>query len=300
MLVVIDQSGSSPGRPGFKMAVSSDGKLSGSVGGGLSEFSVVEKAREELKSEKQTIFLRREVHQKDAEKNKSGMICSGEQWIAYYPISRQNQELIETIERTTNAGTKGMIHFNQNGISFHKDETNKHSHKNKVTSDTEWELADPIGKENEIYIFGAGHVGLALSQIMNFLDFTIHIFDDREDLNTLTDNKYADFTKIVDYKSISKFVPDGENIFVVIMTFGHKSDEIILRQLLPKKLKYLGMMGSSKKVANIYKNLYADGISADKLKKVDAPIGLPIGSQTPAEIAVSISAKIIEVKNKAG
>jgi xanthine dehydrogenase accessory factor len=155
-----------------------------------------------------------------------------------------------------------------------------------------------VGRENELYIFGAGHVGLALSRVMSALDFTIHIFDDRKDLSTLADNKYANQSALIDYKSISQLVPEGENIFVVIMTFGHQSDEVVLRQLVSKNLKYLGMMGSSKKVASIFRNLSADGITSSVLKKINAPIGIPIGSQTPAEIAISIAAKIIEVKNR--
>lgn len=298
LLVVIDHSGSSPGQAGFKMAVSSDGILFGSVGGGQSEFVMVEKAKEVLKNENPRIFLRQEIHQKDAAKNSSGMICSGEQWVAYYPISIQNIELVTEIEEAIAKEKKGMIHFTQDGITFNENETQKHSHKNRVTSEFEWDLADPVGRGNELYIFGAGHVGLALSRVMSALDFTIHIFDDRKDLSTLADNKYANQSALIDYKLISQLVPEGENIFVVIMTFGHQSDEVVLRQLISKNLKYLGMMGSSKKVASIFKNLSADGFPAAVLKKTNAPIGIPIGSQTPAEIAISIAAKIIEVKNK--
>jgi xanthine dehydrogenase accessory factor len=297
LLVVIDHLGSSPGQAGFKMAVTSDGKLYGSVGGGQSEFEMVERAKKILETKNPEIFLRNEVHQKNATENNSGMICSGEQWVAYYPVTINNLELVGTISDAVRNGQEGIIHFTQDGISFHENEKQKHSHKNRITSQTEWHLANLVGKGNEVYIFGAGHVGLALSRTMSALDFTIHIFDDRKDLNTLSDNNYADYSAIVDYNSVSHLVPEGESTFVVIMTFGHQSDEVVLRQLISKNLKYLGMMGSSKKVASIFKNLATEGISASELKKINAPIGIPIGSQTPAEIAISIAAKIIEVKN---
>ncbi|NOQ26693.1 MAG: hypothetical protein GQ564_15140 [Bacteroidales bacterium] len=72
---------------------------------------------------------------------------------------------------------------------------------------------------------------------------------------------------------------------------------IILKQLAPKNLKYLGMIGSKNKVKNIYESLMNNGISKESLSKVDAPIGLPINSKTTAEIAISIAAKVIQVKN---
>lgn len=297
LLVVIDHSGSSSGQAGFKMAVASDGTLFGSIGGGQSEFSLVEKAKAMLVSGTTENSIKKEIHRENGKEERSGMICSGEQWVAFYPISGRDLRIVAEIEHAVQERQKGMIHFTQQGFNFNENEKQKHSHKNPVSSENEWDLADPTDKEKQIYIFGAGHVGLALSKIMHALDFTIHIFDDRKDLNTLRDNIYANHSKIVDYKSVSHLIPEGENIFVVIMTFGHLSDEIVLRQLISKNIKYLGMMGSAKKVASIYKNLAEEGTPASILKKVDAPVGIPIGSQTPAEIAVSIAAKIIEVKN---
>ena len=81
------------------------------------------------------------------------------------------------------------------------------------------------------------------------------------------------------------------------MSFGHKFDQIILKQLLPKKLKYLGMIGSKHKVQSIYDNLRELGFTNDDFARVDSPIGLSIKSQTPAEIAISIAAKVIQVRN---
>ena len=81
------------------------------------------------------------------------------------------------------------------------------------------------------------------------------------------------------------------------MSFGHKFDQIILKQLLPKKLKYLGMIGSKHKVHSIYDSLRESGFTDSDFERVDSPIGISIKSQTPAEIAISIAAKIIQIKN---
>ena len=84
---------------------------------------------------------------------------------------------------------------------------------------------------------------------------------------------------------------------MVIMTFAHQSDLVVLKQMIQRQVRYLGMMGSELKVDSIFEALLNEGITKKELKKVNAPIGLPINSITPGEIAVSILAKIIQVKN---
>ena len=297
LLVVIDNDGSSPGQPGFKIAVANDGTMTGSIGGGQTEYRLVEKAKKELDKKAPQILLKREVHRPDAVEDQSGMICSGEQWIAFYPVTATHVMTVESINNSIEKEEKGIIHFNQDGFTFNVGETEHHKHQNPVTSANEWQFDELICKKNHLYIFGAGHVGLALSKFASKLDFTIHIFDSRKDLNTLNINQAARFKEIIDYKKAVQHVPEGDNIYVVIMTFGHKSDEVVLQQFLNKKLKYLGMMGSSKKVDTIFKNLESNGFKKDALQKVHAPIGLTISSQTPDEIAISILAEMIAIKN---
>ena len=111
-------------------------------------------------------------------------------------------------------------------------------------------------------------------------------------------NTYAQEKQVVSYKSIGKHVSEGKQSYVVIMTFGHQADELVLGQLAGKKLRYLGLMGSPAKIAQIFASLKKKGVGAASLKKVHAPVGLPIHSHTPEEIAISIAAEIIQVKNK--
>lgn len=297
LLVVIDNDGSSPGQTGFKMAVAIDGTMSGSIGGGQTEFRLVEQAKKNLSSGNPVIALKREVHRAEAEEDKSGMICSGEQWVAFYPIHSSDQTIIENILSSIDKGEKGMIHFNQDGFVFNPKEGDHHKHQNPITSVDEWLLSEPIGKTNQLYIFGAGHVGMAVSDVAYKVGFEVHIFDDRDNLNTLNENDSAQFKNVIDYKKAADYIPEGDNIYVVIMTFGHKSDEIVLRQFVNKQLKYLGMMGSKKKVKAIFGNLEEDGVKRNVLEKIHAPIGIKISSQTPYEIAISIVAEMVAVKN---
>ena len=114
--------------------------------------------------------------------------------------------------------------------------------------------------------------------------------------NTLNNNIYADKKHLVDYAKIEDVAPQGESVYVVIMTFGHKSDQDVLQKLIGKNYKYLGLMGSKAKVARLYENI---GYNPEEkgVPKVYSPIGISIKSKTPMEIAVSIAAEIISVKN---
>jgi len=255
LLVVIDSYGSSPGRPGFKMAVAGDGTMKGSVGGGVSEYRLAEMAKKKLKTSNPKITIKREVHQPDAEEDSSGMICSGEQWVAFYPVPQKALATVRSIISAISEGKKGMIRFTQNGFDFNQNISLSGELKRQVHSDKDWLLTEETGNQNHLYIFGAGHVGLALSQVMSRLDFVIHLFDNRKNLNTFHENNHANDHQIIDYKKISHLVPESDKSFVVIMTFGHGSDKMVLEQLINKDIKYLGMMGSEKKVDAVFKQM---------------------------------------------
>jgi xanthine dehydrogenase accessory factor len=133
---------------------------------------------------------------------------------------------------------------------------------------------------------------------MSKMDFYISLFDDRPGLNTIEKNEYADAIKIVDsYERIGDHIPSGVNAFVVVMTLGYKTDESVIRGLIHKEFKYFGVLGSKAKMSTMFRSLREDGISDNRLNNIHTPVGLPINSRTPEEIAVSIAAEIISVKN---
>lgn len=293
LMVVIDSTGSSPGRPGFKMVVADDGKMIGSVGGGIMEFNLVELAKKQF-AKTEGIFIKRQNHSPHNKSESSGMICSGSQIIAFYPLDRTYLPIIKSIEDADG----GKIVFSESGILFNRDINAQHEFKIDVKDDTKWSLTEQLGFKNFLYIFGAGHVSVSVSKLFKQLGFHVTVFDNRDKLlTTFKSNSYANSKRIIDFKNATKYVPEGDNIYVVIMTFAHKSDSKVLKKLIDKKIKYLGMMGSDEKVASVFKKLKNKGISNEQLSRVDSPIGLAINSQTPDEIAVSIAAKVISVKN---
>jgi len=132
------------------------------------------------------------------------------------------------------------------------------------------------------------------------LGFYVTQLDNRNELNTMTGNFFAHRKEVIEYEEIVEHIPEGLNTYVVLVSFGYRTDKIILKKLLGKRYRYLGMLGSEAKVNTLLKELSGEGFSEEILKQVHAPIGIPIHSQTPFEIAVSIAAEIIAVKNNEG
>ena len=162
----------------------------------------------------------------------------------------------------------------------------------------EWQFTEPISLPNQVYIIGGGHVGLALSEVLSRLDFQIHLLDHRKNLNTMQANTFVQSKQNVEFETIEQHIPEGENTYVVIMSFGYRTDDIIIRRLLDKKFKFIGMLGSQEKMKSLYKSLLADGFTQKQLDQIHAPIGLDIKSETAEEIAISVTAQLIQIKNK--
>jgi len=282
LMVVIANEGSSPGRKGFKMLVTQN-QMYGTIGGGIMEHKLVEYARSLLEKLDFKPFIKHQIHDKSAPTDQSGMICSGRQTIAFYALNVESLNWIDLILNSEN----GKISYSENGI-----------HLEATTNATEWEFIESISLPNQVYIIGGGHVGLALSEVLSRLDFELHLLDHRENLNTMEANNFVHSKQIVEFETIDQHIPETENTYVVIMSFGYRTDDIIIRRLLGRKYKFIGMLGSQEKIKTLYKNLLADGFSKEQIDQVYAPIGLDIKSETAAEIAISVAAQLIQVKNQ--
>ena len=297
LLYVLESKGSSPGRKGFLMAVTRDGKMQGSIGGGIMEHKFVEMAKEKLQSNEQLLTIKQQIHDKQAAKNQSGMICSGEQTILLYQVKPENasdiDKLIESLEQNKN----GLLKLSPKGLSF-DDEVNSHEDVFKMNSEADWLYQQVTGYINHIHIIGGGHCALELSRMMSVLGFYVHVYEDRPELNTLQQNEYANEKILVnDYNELNNIISSNTNSYIVLMTWGYRTDDIALRALINKEFKYLGVLGSRKKIKKMFTDYAAMGIDEAKLKRIHSPIGIQIKSQTPEEIAVSIAAQIIKVKN---
>ncbi|MEO6488579.1 MAG: XdhC family protein [Ferruginibacter sp.] len=298
LLFVLESKGSSPGRQGFNMAVASDGELCGTIGGGIMEHKFVEMAKARVRQNADQAEVYKQVHDKNAAKDQSGMICSGEQTIFIYQLLEQDSnaivQLVESLVRNEN----GRLQITPTGMTF-SNEIPELDFYFKQEADGEFLFIEKTGYKNHLHIIGGGHCALALSRLMAGLDFYIHVYDERAGLNTMNANSFAHAKSVVNsYTELSDLIPQGDHVYVVIMTFGYRSDDIALRSLMNKQFKYIGMLGSRNKITKMLFDYRKENINEDILKQVHAPIGIQIKSQRAEEIAVSIAAEIIAIRNK--
>ncbi len=289
LLYVLESEGSSPGRKGFSMAVAADGEMYGTIGGGIMEHKLVEKAKAMLVQKETVVLIMRQHHDKEHARDRSGMICSGSQLNAFVPLTIID---ISTVEKIIDQPNRAIqlsptgLHITDVPATF------------QYNTEADWQYIEPISQQPIVHIIGAGHVGLALSELMNYLGFYIKLYDDRKDLNTMDANSFAQEKHIINYGSIGEQLNDTVNDFAVIMTIGYRADKIVLKQLLGKPFVYLGLLGSDHKIKTLFEELEAEGVPANVLQQVHTPIGINIFSKTTKEIAVSIAAEIIREKNK--
>lgn len=286
LMVVTGSVGSSPGRKGFKMFVGSTGTMYGSIGGGSMEHKLVELARSLMYQPAAFPFSKNQVHRADEARDRSGMICSGEQTVAFYLLTPEDQELLHRI--ASSSATSYELVLSSSGIQLYKAD---------VPSPADVWFRERLNTQPRIAIVGGGHVGLALSRVMHQLGFHVTQIDHRDELNTMAANQWAHEKRVVEFENIETCIPDDPEIFIALVSHGYRTDEIALRRLIRRRWKYLGMLGSKAKVDAMWAKLNADGYTDGELARVHAPIGIPIGSVTPEEIAVSIAAGIIRVKN---
>lgn len=290
LMYVLQSEGSSPGRKGFKMAVASDDEFCGTIGGGIMEYKLVEKAKVMLRQNEKKISLQHQYHDKEKIKNQSGMICSGSQLNVFIPLSITQKNSIEQIISLS----KKFIQLSPLGLQV----SNESTPGLQYVSETEWLYSEAVNTQPVIHIIGGGHVGLALSELMKYLGFYIKLYDDRQDLNTITANSFADEIIQVQYENIASFFEQCDNDYVVIMTVGYRTDKIVLKQLVQHSFFYIGLLGSDNKINMLLDEMRLEGYTLQQLKNIHTPIGINIFSKTPKEIAVSIAAEIINVKNR--
>lgn len=158
---------------------------------------------------------------------------------------------------------------------------------------------EPLQSSGQLYIFGGGHIALHLSHLADMMEWSYTVIDDREEFCNEKRFPNADELFAQNPDIFAEALLLSEKDFVVVITRGHEHDYEIIRQVLSKPSAYLGMIGSKVKRREIYQRLQKnDGYTEQDLKKIHSPIGLDIGAKTPQEIALSIMAELIKIKNE--
>ncbi len=160
-------------------------------------------------------------------------------------------------------------------------------------------FVEPVLPPALLYVFGAGHVAFSLCQTAASAGFDVTVTDDRSSYATKERFPAALEVHALEFDEAMQKLDPNESSYIVIVTRGHRDDMRILRWAVQTRARYVGMIGSKRKVIEIFKTLKSEGVPAHLFDRVHAPVGLDIGAVTPEEIAVAITAELIAVRRHA-
>lgn len=287
LAVIVKKTGSTPRKEGAAMLIDSENSYF-TISGGVEEFKVINDARTLLK-EKSCALKYYSIDNKKA--GDLGMICGGENYIYFHYFK------IEDLNNLTKAYDKSLknsdicLLYDVKNFTYKIENKNNYSY-NKLT-DNRYFL-HRINDKIRVFVFGAGHVSRATVPVLKHVDFETTVMDDREEF---LDSKYFPEDcrlKKIDFRKLD--ITIGNADYVLIMTRGHKYDLEIAKYILENfSPAYMGCMGSRRKANHMIENL--ENLNLD-LTNLYVPVGIEINSNTPEEIAISIVAQMIKLRNE--
>ena len=152
---------------------------------------------------------------------------------------------------------------------------------------------EPVLPPGTVYLFGAGHVSVNVYKMARIAGFDVVVVDDREQYANRERFPDASAIHADDYERVLAQIEPNETSYIVIVTRGHRDDMRVLKWAVDTRARYIGMIGSKRKVISTYRELENQGVAREKFARVHAPVGLDIGAVTPEEIAVAIVAELI-------
>jgi len=325
LATIIADSGSTPRGAGARMAIINDGSFTGTIGGGPLEYNVQQMALDTLSSSEspmgagsrsKSFFL----HPND--KEDLGMLCGGKVTVYIQYIScadEKTRKLFEfalelfsqnndswIVTDITDEAEWRMGIFTRGSTSqsdlreLTPDELAAHEKELFKNSGVQVRIAgrryysEPLTRAGKVYVFGGGHVAQELVPLLSHLDFKCVLFDNLGQFANKELFPCAESVITGNFNDISASVSITEKDYVVVVTRGH--DSTVQAQAMKLKPYYIGVIGSRSKTETFAKVFLEQGFSQDEINRVHAPIGIPIKSDTPAEIAVSIAAELILVR----
>jgi xanthine dehydrogenase accessory factor len=276
LCVVVGSRGSTPQEAGAKMLVLSDGRTVGTLGGGCVEAEVRRRALELLPAGKSKRLQFRLDHDYGWD---DGLICGGTMDILVHMLA--GPASAAPFMQASNDLVAGRVAT----ITLPNPENAEHP-----------AYVDQIEPAPRLVIAGAGHVGQSLAEIAATLGFEVTIIDDRADCASAERFPRATQRIVGDIEAELRRAPIDARTYVVIVTRGHRHDGKALGGVLGSPAKYVGLIGSKRKVMTIFADLLAQGADINALCRVHAPVGLEIGAVTVPEIALSIAAELIAVR----
>ena len=281
LVAVVSHTRSSPGRTGWLMAVGSGGWLAGTTGGGAAEEQAIQEATVLLVEVEPKHRLLTQTHRTGSE-HASGLLCGGEQVLALVPLAPSCADRLTVLDRALTRGDTGTWTISPDGLRLGGTSIG-------FTEDGDgWSFTQVSGPTHHVVVVGAGHVGEALARTLVPLGFRVSVVDERPGAAA----RLADLAHDVveqRYEQLAAVVPVGERTLVAIATHAPDRDAAAVAALADVPLGYLGVLGSRAKLAILTPQA-----------QIRAPMGLPIGSHTPEEIAVSVAAELVALRTQRG
>lgn len=314
LLTIYGRTGSAPRGAGAHMIAGEEGRIFGTIGGGTVEYEAQQQTRKVLE-EKRSCCAHYYLRQNEVQD--LGMVCGGEVDVAFtylnpgdfmtresISFAKKLQEREESIwlilDISEQTGGGAAFYGRKSGISGMNvpeeviDGMLSASGTVEVSGRTYY--YERLTQPGRVYIFGGGHVAQALVPALAAIDFSCVILEDREEFSRPELFREAEKVLKIDMQRIADFVEITEEDYVCVMTRGHKDDTLVQEQILKTPARYIGVIGSRKKKAAVFCALKKAGFSDADLERIITPIGLKIPAETPAEIAVSIAAQLIQVR----
>lgn len=330
---IVSSKGSLPMSKKAKMLVTADGTIIGTVGGGCLEADVWAEARDVMESGLSSLqkFILTEKHA-----GENGLNCGGNVEIFTEPLGSDSSGLFAEIDEIRSRRQSAVLATLVSGGEAHARKLLVRTDGSTTGSlgDPAFEIAvqealdekgripedllevlevgegsdgspqkvflESICPEPSLYLFGGGHVSFAIARIAATVGFRIVVVDDRPMFANKERFPMADETLTVDLETAFDQLKIDDLAYLCAVTRGHQHDKPIVRQAVKTNAAYIGMIGSRRKIALMWKELESEGIPRELLDRVHAPVGLDIGADNPEEIAVSIVAELINVRRSQG
>lgn len=298
LALVIDSTRGSPGTPSSAFLVTEDGRQSGTIGGGCMEKNLFQHARDALRRDRYAAQLSRLEHRNTGKDDASGLICGGSQTNLLAVVDSSHLAIARTVADCLMNDRSGVLSVSAETWAFDADRESSRSVWVEHASD--WRVCLSTRNRKRVAIFGGGHCGAALARQMVRLGFSVTLLEPRIDLFTLESIQQVTVLNPDTFAAGAANVDDPEMTCVVVLTTSAKQDVDALTGILNYPFPFVGVMGSPAKISMIRKSIRDAGYGDECWQRITAPVGLPIDSDTPEEIAVSISAQILCESRKLG
>lgn len=308
--LVVDHTRHSPGTSGARMLITLSGGeegtgsgviASGTIGGGIMEHRLIERAKDVLRRGEPFAEVAALHHSRDkAAGQPSGMICAGRQSNLYF-LCRPSSEgtAVDRLCTLVDRGESAVLEISHQGwrVEARAADFDRPQHRLEVSSDGEFVYRQQLLNRRRLALFGGGHCALALASLTQRLGYEVFAFEGpKKAADARLGRHVRGLEQVADFADAAARVNYPEITQAVVLTSDFPSDVRALCGALRRPFPFIGVMGSSTKIAEIRQRLLAEGFTHEDLERLVAPVGLPMLSNTPQEIAVSIAAQLLQLR----